>query len=92
MFWLVDSDDFANVEGFRNVHITQKDSPLGDRCHYDIENTVQNVNGKNQYATYVDKYCKPPKLYVCIDDGIVEITEEQYARLTKEFPTPPQFK
>lgn len=91
-FWQIEEEWFQQIEGFANASLENSFSDTGDACHRDIVNTQQNVTPKpneqkrNQYNLFADTFCKPPNIYVCLDDNSCKkLTPEEYNSLEKYF-------
>lgn len=91
-YWEIDENWFGQIDGFVEARIEDTLSDSGDECHKDIINTLQSVplklgqEKRNQYNLFSDNFCKPPNLYVCLEDSSCQqITTAEYKELENHF-------
>lgn len=82
MFWKIAAEDIILFEKFNSLEIQEtlsfKKGKNGeyDKCHRDLTGKLD--EGTESFA---EQYCKPPHVFVCINNREHGIMPDQYKRL-----------
>ena len=78
LFWLIDTEELKQFEGYENITLEQCDSESGDSCHHDILNIPL---GDSKVRNLIKNYCIPPNIYRCDNTEEVVLSAEEFENL-----------
>lgn len=62
--------------GENSFEILQETSPTGDICHYNIKGLKE-----KDCKRFFSKFCRPPNIYLCVEQDCIELSDEEYTNL-----------